>query len=52
MGEKETLTIRFSLQKAAKKLERGTNLHTHVNTKGILLNYLTYECVKNRYILH
>ena len=45
MGDKETLTIRLSLQKPIKKLERGTNLHTHVNTKLILLNCIAYECV-------
>ena len=48
----ETLTNQFSLQKPAKKLERGTNLHTHVNTKWILLNCLTYECIYIKYILH
>ena len=42
----------IQLQKPAKKLERGTNLHTHVNTKWILLNCITYECVNKMYILH
>ena len=44
LGAQETLTNRVSLQKPAKNIDRGTNLHKDVNKKWILLNFITHEC--------
>ena len=41
LGAQETLTIRITLQKPTKSLKEEHNLHTNVNTKWILLNFIT-----------